>query len=146
VSTLHCLLWTKKFFKHHASALKPNLAASNKHLRVLHALEKTDPNTIKSRTETMKCQTLCNEIHVAEKWFCACRDGESYVCCSCEDPPERKVGHKLHVTKAMFLRAQARPMQLSNATWWDGKIGIWPIGYHRNTIRDSVNRPAGEAF
>jgi len=143
VSTLHYLLRTKKFFKRHSSALKPNLTASNKHLRMLHALEKIDPNAINSRTQTMKCQTLYNEIHVDEKWFYVCRDGESYICCSDEDPPERKVGHKSHITKVMFLCAQARPRQLSNGTWWDGKIGIWPIGYYRNAIRDSVNRPAG---
>ena len=43
----------------------------------------------------------------------------------------------------MFLCAQARPRVLSDRTWWDRKIGIWPVGCYRKTVNPSKNRPAG---
>ena len=43
----------------------------------------------------------------------------------------------------MFLCAIARPRQLPDGTWWDGKIGIWPFGYHEAAKRSSVNRKKG---
>jgi len=43
----------------------------------------------------------------------------------------------------MFLCAQARPRRLHNGAWWDGKIGIWPIGEYTVPQRTSANRPAG---
>jgi len=143
VSTLHKLLKGQHFLKRHSSALKPKLTSTNKHLRALHALEKIDEATINSRTQSMKYRDLFDEVHVDEKCFYVSRDGESYIIVYDEEPPEREVGHKSHITKVMFLCAQARPRKLSNNTWWDGKIGIWPVGYYRAAQRDSVNRPAG---
>jgi len=84
-----------------------------------------------------------NEVHVDEKWFFVCCDGESHAPASDEIPPERAVKHKSHIAKVMFLCAQARPRKLTNNTWWDGKIGIWPIGHCRRAERGSVNRPRG---
>ena len=44
----------------------------------------------------------------------------------------------------MFLCAQARPrFDTSSNSWWDGKLGIWPIGHVVNALRNSVNHPAG---
>jgi len=102
-----------------------------------------NPQTINSRTQSMKHPHMENEIHVDEKWFFVCRDGESHMLVSDEIPPERVVKHKSHITKVMFLCAQARPRKLTNNTWWDGKIGIWPIGCYRRAERGSVNRPRG---
>ena len=43
--------------------------------------------------------------------------------------PKWCVKHKLHIAKVMFLCAAARPQYNPCAkTWWDGKLGIWPIG------------------
>jgi len=82
-------------------------------------------------------------VHVDEKWFYLCRDGENYIIIYGEEPPKRYVSHKSHITKVMFLCAQARPRRLHNGVWWDGKVGIWPIGEHTVAQRTSVNRPAG---
>jgi len=123
-STVDCLPKQEKFFKHHTSAVKPKLTTANKHLRILHALEHINPQTINSQTQSMKCLHMENEVHFDEKWFFVCRDGESYVLVSDETPPERAVEHKSHIAKVMFLFAQARPRKLTNNTWWDGKIGI----------------------
>jgi len=45
----------------------------------------------------------------------------------------------------MFISAIAKPRRLANGTWWDGKIGIWPIGRLKHAQRASVNRPVGTA-
>ena len=44
----------------------------------------------------------------------------------------------------MFLCAVARPhFNLSANSWWDGKLGIWPIGDWEPVKRGSKNRPKG---
>ncbi|CAM9859336.1 unnamed protein product [Discosporangium mesarthrocarpum] len=43
----------------------------------------------------------------------------------------------------MFLVAVARPRQLSNGAWFDGKIGIWPVIETVKAKRSSKNRAAG---
>ena len=36
---------------------------------------------------------------------------------------------QLHITKLMFLCAVVRPhFNPCPNSWWDGKLGIWPIG------------------
>jgi len=92
----------------------------------------------------MKHVDMHNEIHVDEKWFFVCRDGETYVIVSDEEePPKRYVNHKSHITKVMFLCAQARPRRLVSGVHWDGKVGIWPVGCYRPAQKTSKNRVAG---
>jgi len=44
----------------------------------------------------------------------------------------------------MFLCAQARPrFDPQTRTYWDGKIGIWPVGEWKAAERSSARRPAG---
>jgi hypothetical protein len=53
--------------------------------------------------------------------------------------------HKKYTTKVMFLCALARPRwdDVTNR-YWDGKIGIWPIGnYAGATQRTSIHRSVG---
>ena len=70
---------------------------------------------------------------------------ESYIIVADEEEaPERYVKHKSHITKVMFLCAQARPRYVhATHSYWDGKIGIWPIGKTVLAQRASKNRPAG---
>ena len=54
------------------------------------------------------------------------------------------VKHKSHITKVMFLYAAARPrFNTSLNAWWDGKLGIWPIGDWEPAQRKLKNRPKG---
>ena len=58
--------------------------------------------------------------------------------------PKRCVKHKSHITKVMILCAVARPQfNTSLNAWWDGKLGIWPIGDWEPAQRKSKNRPKG---
>ena len=54
------------------------------------------------------------------------------------------IKHKSHITKVMFLCAVARPRFNPSAnSWWDGKLGIWPIGDWEPANQGSKNRPKG---
>ncbi|CAN0382926.1 unnamed protein product [Pylaiella littoralis] len=48
-------------------------------------------------------------VHLDEKWFYICKQGQRYYLYEGEDLPVYKVQHKSHVTKVMFLAAVARP-------------------------------------
>jgi len=144
LSTVHKMMKEFKILKRTSNSLKPTLTDGNKHIRMLHCLEHIDPTSINTRHRLMQCVEMNNEVHVDKKWFFVCRDGETYIIVSDEEePPARYVSHKSHIAKVMFLCAQARPRRLPNRTWWDGKIGIWPVGYHRPAQKMSKNRPAG---
>jgi len=107
------------------------LTDQNKAARLQHALSKIDLSSTttttttatRSATPTPKFLPLFDEVHVDEKWFCLCCNGENYtIVYGEEEPPKRHISHKSHITKVMFLCAQARPRRLSDNTWWDGKI------------------------
>jgi len=146
-STLMCVLKEKgAAFRRHSNALKPKLTEENQQVRLRHALSKIDPNaTTPARrgSPQPKFKTLFDEVHANEKSFYLCRDGENCIVIYGEEPQKQHVSHKSHITKVMFLCAQARPRRLHNGTWWDGKVGIWPVGEHKVAQRKSVNRPAG---
>lgn len=124
---------SSKIFKRISSAVKLKLTKENKVRRLQHVMLKIDLNATTSlarrKPAATECMTLFDEAHVDEKWFFPCHDGESYFLMGDEEdpPPERCVKHKSHIAKVMFLCAMAQPRHLPNGTWWDGKLGIWPL-------------------
>ena len=82
-------------------------------------------------------------IHVDEKWFYITKVHRRYILAAGEEEPHRTVRNKQFITKVMFICAQARPRMLSNGVYWDGKIGIWPLGHYEPAKNNSKNRPAG---
>jgi hypothetical protein len=47
------------------------------------------------------------------------------------------------MAKVMFLSAVARPRwDPTKRAWWDGKLGMWPIGDYGAAVRTSIHRPA----
>ena len=125
----------KGLFKH-TSPLKPFLTDQHMIARVDHCLSKVNPDN------QLVYGNLYNEVHVDEKWFNLTEDGQTFVLCEGEEPPKRKVQHKSYIAKIMFLCAQARP-RIVNGSMWDGKVGLWPIGYMDVATRSSANRPQG---
>jgi len=143
---MHILKEKGSVFRRHSNALKPKLTEENQQARLQFALSKINFNTTTPTRHGPPqpiFNTLFDEVHVDEKWFCLCRDGENHIIIYGEEPPKRHASHKSHITKVMFLCAQARPRRLHNGTWWDGEIGIWPVGECTVAQRTSVNRPAG---
>ena len=68
-------------------------------------------------------------IHINKKWFYLTKDGQCFIIAVDEAEPYRHVQHKSFLMKIMFLCVVARPRYNTNKnTWFDGKIGIWPVG------------------
>jgi hypothetical protein len=88
-----------------------------------------------------------DEIHVDEKWFFITPKTQRLYLSereAQESLPKRRVKHKSHILKVMFLAAVARPRydEQGNCVF-DGKLGFWPIVEQVQAQRSSVNRPAG---
>ena len=76
-----------------------------------------------------KFKNMEDLIHINEKWFYLTKDGQHFIMVADEAEPYRHVQHKSFLTKIMFLCAVARPRyDMNKNPWFDGKIGIWPIG------------------
>jgi hypothetical protein len=91
----------------HVSKLKPTLTEFNKVARFEFALEQINTATMGNRSPKFYAQY--DKVHLDEKWFNLCQDGENYILVVGEEAPERHVKHKNFITKVMFLCAQARP-------------------------------------
>jgi hypothetical protein len=70
------------------------------------------------------------------------KDKSRYILVSDEENPKLSTRHKSHIEKVMFLCPQARPRMVGHE-YWDGKIGIFPIGEYYPAVRTTANRPAG---
>jgi hypothetical protein len=126
----------------HVSKLKPTLTEANRFERYLFASDQLNKNTI--HLMRPKFLDQMDRVHIDEKWFNMCQDGEGYILVDGEEPPKRHVKHKNFIGKVLFLCAQARPWWDPHTnTQWDGKICIWPIGTVKPAERSSVHRPRG---
>ena len=100
-------------------------------IMVLEARDPQDPS---------KFLDMMDHIHVNEKWFFLSWQRERYLLLPEEKNPKRCVKRKSHITKVMFLCAVVRPcFNPSVNSWWDGKLGIWPIGDWEPAKRASKN-------
>jgi hypothetical protein len=128
--------------KRFISKLKPTLTELNKETRYAFAIDQL--NFATRHLVRPKFLDQMDRVHLDEKWFHMCQDGEGYLLVADEEPPKRHVKHKGYIGKVMFLCAQARPRwDFHTHTQWDGKIGIWPIGKYTQAQRNSIHRPAG---
>ena len=124
--------------REHSNLLKPILREENKLARSLMA------NHFRDRQDPSKYQDMRDRIHLDEKWFFLTQETEWYLLLLDEKNPKHCVKHKSHITKVMFLCAVARPCFNPSAnSWWDGKLGIWPIGDWEPTKQKSKSRPKG---
>ena len=122
----------------HSNLLKPILTEENKLARLLMVNHFWDPE------DFSKYQDMHDHIHLDEKWLFRTQEKQRYLLLSDEKNPKYCVKHKSHITKVMFLCAVARPRFNPSAnSWWDGKLGIWPIGDWEPVKWGSKNRPKG---
>jgi hypothetical protein len=148
-------------FRRHVSKLKPILTEANKMARLVYALGQIDPSSVppldgsqenlgRTRQQSMPkvpvvFKDQMNTVHIDEKWFFLCQDGARYILVEDKDSPEadpvRRTRHKSHITKVMFLCAQARPRwDYAKNQMWDGKLGIWPVGHWQPYVRGEKAR------
>ena len=123
LNTVQQMLLQKDVCRIHTSSLKPTLTEENKMSRMELALSFVDKNN------TSKFKNMEDLIHINEKWFYLTKDGQHFIIAADEEEPYRHVQHKSFLMKIMFLCAVARPRYDTNKNaWFNGKIGIWPIG------------------
>ena len=122
----------------HSDSLKPILTEENRLAWFKMAMDACDP------VDQMRYQDMRDQIHVDEKWFFLMREKEWYLLHHDEKNPKHCVKHKLHITKVMFLCGVVRPrFNTCSNSWWDSKLGIWPIGGWEPVKRKLKNRPKG---
>ena len=123
--------------------LKPMLTEEGKVKRLEWALRwvRTTPPELGGGH---KFQDFLNFVHLDEKWFYICKHGQKYYLHDDEDVPTRKVQHKSHITKVMFLAVVARPRyDPHRQSTFSGKMGIFPFTELRQAVRNSARRAAG---
>ena len=101
-------------------------------------------NHFRDPQDPSKYQDMRDCIHLDEKWFFLTREKEWYLLLPDEKNPKYCIKHKLHITKVMFLCTVVRPcLNPSVNSWWDRKLGIWPIGDWEPAKWKLKNRPKG---
>ena len=96
------------------------------------------------KNDTSKFEHMEDLIHIDEKWFYLMKDGQRFIIVADKAEPYRHVQHKSFLTKIMFLCVVARPRYNTNKNaWFDGKIGIWPIGKWEPVKRSSKKHAKG---
>ena len=139
LNTVQQMLLQKDVCRVHTSSLKPTLTEENKMSRMELALSFIDKNNNTSKFEDME-----DLLHIDKKWFYLTKDGQHFIIAADEEEPYRHVQHKSFLTKIMFLCAVARPRYNTNKnTWFDRKIGIWPIGKWEPAKWSSKKRAKG---
>jgi len=124
-----------------SNSLLPLLLPEHKVARVFYAYSKLN-------RETGLYYAYDQDVHVDEKWvFITQHSYKCYISAReriTNKVPIRRVTHKAHIDKVMFLCATARPRFDANGECtFDGKIGIWPIIERVPAQRTSRARPAG---
>ena len=136
-TAVHCWI-VDSTIQVHSNSLKPVLMEENKVAWLLMALDSWDPQ------DPMKFLDMMDHIHMDEKWFFLSWQKERYLLLPEDKNLKWCVKSKSHITKVMFLCAIARPHFNPCAnSWWDGKLGIWPIGDWEPAKRASKNQPRG---
>ena len=122
----------------HLNSLKPVLTEENKMAWLFMALDSQDSQDL------TKFLDMMDQIHVDEKWFFLSWQKKRYLLLPEEKNPKQCMKSKLHITKVMFLCAVVCPCFNPCAnSWWDGKLGIWPIDNWEPAKRGSKIRPRG---
>jgi hypothetical protein len=137
----------EKKLRVYTMSLKPKLNDEHYLNRLYHCISKINRNTINGVTG-LKYKIFYNEVHVDEKWFFLVQDGGRYYLTADEAPRHTiSVQHKSHITKVMFLCALARP-RYNNTTrqWFDGLIGIYPVGEFNMYKRGSRYHARGDTI
>jgi hypothetical protein len=72
---------------------------------------------------------MMDVVHSDKKWFSITHNNKKFLMAEDELETNRTVSHKPQVRKVMFLAALASLRFFAKPnSWWDGKIGMWPVG------------------
>jgi hypothetical protein len=140
-STLHRRIKEGKLYRH-SSALKPFLTEANKKSRLQYALSMIEPTSLNTELPTFKGSF--DRVHIDEKWFYLTEESGGFYLVPDEEEPQRTAKSKRFLLKVMFLAAVARPrFDYLRNSFFNGKIGIYPLVFQEPAKRSSKNRPVG---
>jgi hypothetical protein len=122
------------------SFVKPLLKDYHKMNRLQIVLNRLEP----TREGNYRIKDMKNVVHVDEKWFYVTREKRKVRQFPEEQlHPDQTVIHKSHIEKVMFLAAVGVPQFRPDGTWFNEKIGIWPVIECTPAQRSSALRSAG---
>ncbi|XP_042051481.1 uncharacterized protein LOC121796763 [Salvia splendens] len=125
----------------HTSAIKPNLTAANKLLRLRFTVESLEFDRILNKIRFMN---MHNTIHIDEKWFYMTKGTQRFYLAPGEQEPHRTCKNKKFISKIMFMCAVCRPLfGVHGEVLFDRKIGIFPFTKQVAAKRSSKNRQTG---
>ena len=146
-TTVHRLKKVEKILRPCRGYIKPKLTESNAEWRLDYAWSQVGEEQFATGHESrrpLEFDKQYNKIHVDEKWFYLLKEGRRFYLAYDEERPYITQQSKQSIPKVMFLCALSRPRYVQETrSMFDGKIGIWPIGFEKPAARTSVNRPAG---
>ncbi|XP_057787677.1 uncharacterized protein LOC131004935 [Salvia miltiorrhiza] len=132
---------SKGLIRPHSSAIRLDLAAPNKLLRLRFSLEQIVYDRI---CNVLKFKNMHNVVHADEKWFYMSKVNHKFYLTPAEIDPHRTCKSKKFIKKVMFLCAVSRPLFDEDVSvLFDGKIGIFPFTEMVPAKRKSKNREAG---
>ena len=70
---------------------------------------------------------MYNRIHINKKYFFLHSNGRSAYSGAKEDNMYLLVQHKSHITKVIVMAAVARPRNMEDGSYFNGKLDIWPF-------------------
>ena len=135
-----------KIFKVQSVSTQPVLTDKHKEDRKTYCktrVKDTKDTNTDTNTNTGTFIDMYDYIHVDEKWFFIARKAMKFIMTVNEEPPLITTWDKNNITKVMFLCAVGRPRMLSDGSFWNGKIGMFPITAKEPAKRSSKNRPKG---
>ena len=136
-TTVHCWIVGSTICVR-CNSLKPVLTEENKVARLLMVLHFRD------HVAPTKYHDMLDQIHLDKKWFFLTWEKERSLLLPELKSPKHCIEHKSHITKVMFLCTIVHPRFNPSAnSWWDGKLGIWPIGDWEPAKCKSKNRLRG---
>jgi len=137
---MHCQQFRRNEWgggKRYNTYIKPALTPVQKAHRIAFINTQKEP-------DGLHFQSPNNKVHLDETWYYLNRDAQHQLRFPGQLPgPPRRAQSKRYIPKVMCLAAVGYPHRRPDGTWFDGKIGLWPLIEITPAVRASRNRPAG---
>ncbi|KAH6783068.1 hypothetical protein C2S52_008027 [Perilla frutescens var. hirtella] len=125
----------------HTSAIRPDLTASNKLLRLRFTLEALE---LDRNANILTFKSMYNTVHIDEKWFYMKKETYIFYLTQEEAEPHRSCKSRKFISKIMFMCAVSRPLLAADGSvLFDGKIEEFPFTHKVPAKRASKNRNRG---
>ncbi|XP_057779915.1 uncharacterized protein LOC130998516 [Salvia miltiorrhiza] len=102
--------WVNKgLIRAHSNAIKPDLTAPNKLMRLRFSLEALEFDRIML---ALKFKAMDNTIHIDEKWFYITNAAHRFYLTQAEGDPHRTCKSKTFIKKVMFVCSGGKPVSV----------------------------------